>query len=67
MKCTICETGCEIAEGKSGRCRMYLPDGILEVHAGFWDSCILKIKYIGNDFHLTWRRSRGNFTANSTA
>lgn len=24
MKCTVCEVGCEIAEGKSGRCRMYL-------------------------------------------
>ncbi len=24
MKCIICENGCEIAEGKSGRCKMYI-------------------------------------------
>jgi len=24
MKCTICENGCEIAEGRSGRCNMYI-------------------------------------------
>jgi len=27
MKCTICETGCEIAEGKAGRCKMYINSG----------------------------------------
>ncbi|MDG6256874.1 MAG: hypothetical protein QCH35_04665 [Methanomicrobiaceae archaeon] len=23
MKCPVCEIGCDIAEGRSGRCRMY--------------------------------------------
>jgi pyruvate-formate lyase-activating enzyme len=27
MRCTICEVGCDIPEGKAGRCRMYLNDG----------------------------------------